>query len=387
MRIALFTPFSPEIGGGSVQLRSHLEQLPDLDVDWYYLAKTPVPGPRRHWLGEPLTPNEFLSDLCARSGFLPGSKSRIRSLVDQMQADLHWVVAHYEGISVAAELIDQKKKLHLTVHDDPFGMWIRSDRYRIFRPLLFPTFPKVLLSAQSIDVTSWGMRNLYRQKYGMKCFSLYRHVADLARLNISRDQTRLTIGHIGTLYQSEPFRQFVYACKEIAAEQDRALRIIRIGSSSEMDTVAGRDPEIFQAHGDLAEPDAIPLLAGCDFLYAMYPAGNRYEPFRKTSLPIKLSTYLQAQRPIFAHTPPDSTLACVVNKYRVGRICGSDRPQQNIATEIRHLLVQPVSSENFEQVRKELMEPWQLQKLRAALQGESWQHFPEFDCRIENSTE
>jgi len=304
-----------------------------------------------------------------------------------MQADLHWVVAHYAGISVAAELIDQKKKLHLTVHDDPFGMWIRSDRYRIFRPLLFPTFPKVLLSAQSIDVTSWGMRNLYRQKYGMECFSLYRYVADLARLNISRDQTRLTIGHIGTLYQPEPFRQFVYACKEIAAEQDRALRIIRIGSSPEMDTVAGRDPEIFQAHGDLAEQDAIPLLAGCDFLYAMYPAGNRYEPFRKTSLPIKLSTYLQAQRPIFAHTPPDSTLACVVNKYRVGRICGSDRPQQNIATEIRHLLVQSVSSENFEQVRKELMEPWQLQKLRAALQGESWQHFPEFDCRIENSTE
>ena len=30
MRIALFTPYSPEIGGGSVQLRSHLAQIPDL---------------------------------------------------------------------------------------------------------------------------------------------------------------------------------------------------------------------------------------------------------------------------------------------------------------------------------------------------------------------
>jgi hypothetical protein len=149
-----------------------------------------------------------------------------------------------------------------------------------------------------------------------------------------------------------------------------------------MDTVAARDPEIFQAYGDLAEQDAIPLLAACDFLYAMYPAGNRDELFRKTSLPIKLSTYLQAQRPIFAHTPPDSTLACVVNKYRVGRTCGSDHSQQNVAAEIRHLLAQPVSSENFEHVRSELMEPWQLRKLDAALRDENWQQFPEFDCRI-----
>ncbi len=28
MRIALFTPFSPDIGGGSVQLRSHLRNYP-----------------------------------------------------------------------------------------------------------------------------------------------------------------------------------------------------------------------------------------------------------------------------------------------------------------------------------------------------------------------
>jgi hypothetical protein len=380
MRIALFTPFSPEIGGGSVQLRSHLEQLTDLEIDWYYLAKTTVPGSRKHWLGAPLTANEFLSDLSARTGFLPGSKAPVRSLVGCMEADLYWVVGHYEGISVAAELIDQKKKLHMTVHDDPFGTWKRSERYRMFRPLLQHTFPKVLRSAQSIDVTSWGMRNLYRQKYRVKCFSLYRHIAHLPSLFISPDQTRLTIGHIGTLYQSEPFRQFVSACKEIAGEQNRVLRIIRIGSSPEIDAIAAHDPEIFQAHGDLPEQDAIPLLASCDFLYAMYPAGSRYELFRRTSLPIKLSTYVQTLRPIFAHSPPDSTLACVVNKYQVGRTCESDRPSQTVAAEIRHLLGQTVPRENFERVKNELLEPWQLQKLAAALRGEDWERLPEFDC-------
>jgi hypothetical protein len=38
-----------------------------------------------------------------------------------MSADLYWVVAHNEGISVAAELLEMGKKVHLTVHDDPFG--------------------------------------------------------------------------------------------------------------------------------------------------------------------------------------------------------------------------------------------------------------------------
>ncbi len=53
----------------------------------------------------------------------------------------------------------------------------------------------------------------------------------------------------------------------------------------------------------------------------MYPAGGKYQLFRRTSLPIKVSTYVQAQRPIFAHTPADSTLACVVTKYKLGAVC------------------------------------------------------------------
>jgi hypothetical protein len=380
LRIALFTPFSPEIGGGSVQLRSHLEQLTDLDVEWYYLAKNPAPGAHRHWLGEPLTPDQFLSDLSARTRFLPGSKALIQQIVAYMQADLYWIVAHYEGISVAAELNDLGKKVHLTVHDDPFGTWIRSERYRMFRPLLWPTFPKVLRAAQSIEVTSWGMRNLYRQKYGVKCFALYRHMPNLPDLNIPRDPSRLTVGHIGTLYHPEPFRHLVSACRRIAAQSNRSLRIVRIGASPEIDAVATEYPNTFEAHGDLSEENAIPLLAACDFLYAMYPGGKRYELFRKTSLPIKVSTYLQAQRPIFAHTPPDSNLACVVRQYKVGCVEESGS-ETRIAEKIRGLLDRPVPLENYELARQDLMGPSQLHQLGAALRGEDWQHFPESDCR------
>jgi glycosyltransferase involved in cell wall biosynthesis len=380
LRIALFTPFSPEIGGGSAQLRSHLEQLPDLDVQWYYLANEPAPGLRRQWLGEPLTANQFLSDLSARTRVLPGSKARVQQIVAHIEADLYWVVAHYEGISVAAELNDRGEKIHLTVHDDPFGTWIRSERYRAFRPLLWRTFPRLLRAAQSIDVTSWGMRNLYRQKYGVKCFALYRHVPNLPDLDIPRDSRRLTIGHIGTLYRPEPFERFLSASKRVAAETNRSLRIVRIGDSPEIDCIAAEDPGIFQAHGDLNEERAIPLLAACDFLYAMYPAGRRYELFRKTSLPVKVSTYLQSQRPIFAHTPADSTLACVVRQYGIGCVEESGS-EPRIAEKIRGLLDRPVPRENYQLAREDLMGAPQVHQLRAALRGEDWQHFPESDCR------
>jgi hypothetical protein len=349
-----------------------------LDVHWYYLAQKPAHREPTHCLGAPLTPAQLLSDLSARTGFLPGSKAAVRNLVKQMPADLHWIVAHNEGISVAAELIDIKKKVHLTVHDDPFGTWIRSDRYRLFRPLLSRTFPRILHAAQSIDVTSFGMRNLYREKYGVKCFALYLHVTQLPEPNIVPDPSRLTVGHIGTLYHPELFRRFIAACNQVAAQEKRCPRFIRIGTSPEIDSLAAKTPGTFESHPDLTEESAIPLLASCDFLYAMYPSGKRFELFRKTSLPVKLSTYLQAQRPIFAHTPADSTLARVVGPYNVGKVCKSNQ-QDSIVRDIRAILEAPVPRDNFELLRQQLMGFAQVEQLQAALRGENWQHFPEFD--------
>jgi hypothetical protein len=378
VRIALFTPFSPAIGGGSVQLRSHLQQMHGLEVDWYYVAQKPDLGERWHHLGLPLTPAQLLSDLSARIGLLPGSKAAVRNLVKQIPADLYWVVAHNEGISVAAELLDLGKKVHLTVHDDPFGTWTRSDRYRLFRPLLSRTFPRILRSAQSIDVTSWGMRNLYRQKYCVNCFALYLHVPQLPQLNIVPDPAQLTVGHIGSLYHPEPFRRFIAACKKIAAQQQRAFRFIRIGTSPRIDSIAAKDPAIFEFHPDLTEEAAIPLLARCDFLYAMYPPGKRFELFRQTSLPVKLSTYIQAQRPVFAHTPADSTLAHIVGPCNVGHVCESS-DENGISQKISELLAASVPRENFELLRQQLMGFSQVQQLQAALRAENCQHFPEFD--------
>jgi hypothetical protein len=366
MRIALFTPYSPEIGGGSVQLRSHLAEMPELNVDWYYLSASPLQSDHRHWLGKPLSPVQFARDLCGRSRFLPGSTRSVRDIVSRMDADLYWVVAHYEGISVAAELLSMGKRVHLTVHDEPLAMLIRSRRFRPLLPLMAILLPRVLRGARSVDVTSRNMRDYFKWKYDVDCFALYKYLPELPEMNIQLSEKTMAIGHIGSLYHPEPFRKFALACRNYAAKQNRSLKIARIGRSPEMDNIASKNLTPFENYGELLEKEALPVLATCDFVYAMYPGGFRYKRFRRTSLPIKLSTYIQAQRPIFAHTPGDSGLAQLVREYRLGKVCTSNRTT-DILESIQEVLSMQIGQINFEAIRKDLMGSEQIQQLRNAL--------------------
>jgi hypothetical protein len=366
MRIALFTPYSPEMGGGSVQLRSHLAQLPELDVRWYYLSNQSVSGDRRQWMGRSISPPQFAADLSARSGFLPGSKKQVKALADQIDADLYWVVAHYEGISLADELLSRGKHVHLTVHDEPLAMLIRSRRFRPLWPLMSLTFSKVLRRARSVDVTSTRMRDYFKQKYGVNCFALYKYLPELPVVTSQLSTDALTIGHIGSLYHPEPFRTFLLACRRYAAATNRSLKVVRIGDSPEMQKVASENLAAFENHGELLEKDALPVLAKCDFVYAMYPEGFRFQGFRRTSMPIKLSTYIQAQRPIFAHTPLDSGLAELIQKHDVGTVC-SQYHEAGILSSVKAIVEKQIPRANFESIREDLMGVRQIEELRQCL--------------------
>jgi hypothetical protein len=366
MRIVLFTPYSPEIGGGSVQLRSHLAQMPDLNIEWYYLSAAPVPGDHRQWLGKPLSPLQFAADLSARTGLLPGSTRPVHDIASRMEADLYWIVAHYEGISVASELLSMGKSVHLTVHDEPLAMLIRSRRYRALWPLMSLAFSRGLRGARSVDVTSANMRDYFKRKYNVNSFALYKYLAELPAMKFHLSENTLTVGHIGSLYHPDPFRNFVLACRSYAAKQNRSLKILRIGASPEIDKIASENLVTFENYGELLEQDALPMLATCDFVYAMYPEGFRFRGFRRTSLPIKLSTYIQAQRPIFAHTPADSGLAEVISKFGVGTVCSS-QSEDAIRQGVEGILQTKVTRDHFEALRSELMGPDQLLSLRNAL--------------------
>jgi hypothetical protein len=101
----------------------------------------------------------------------------------------------------------------------------------------------------------------------------------------------------------------------------------------------------------------------------MYPDSSRYELFRRTSQPMKLSTYVQAQRPIFAHAPEDSTLAAAVRKYRIGYVCPLvDREAISVALQTFQQ-IEEVQHERFEQARAELLGAAQVTALANTLRN------------------
>ena len=366
MRIALFTPFSPDIGGGSVQIREIVNELADLNIDWHYLARTATGGARRHWLGPPLTDLEIAWDLLARFGAMPGSRSAVCRIVDNLHADLFWVVGHRDGVSVAAELIRRGQRVHLTVHDDPICMFRRSRRYRLLTPFMARQFSKIIKAARSVDVIGSNMRDLYAKKYHIASFPVYRYIPELPKFARNLRPNTLTVGHIGSVYHPEPLRLFLLACQSYAEQSGRAFKVVRIGTSPELDLVADRQPEMFENHGELEEAQALPLLASCDFVYAMYPPGTKFKCFRRTSLPMKLSTYIQAQRPIFAHTPNDSGLADIVSKFGIGEVCCSNRIE-DIRRHVDRLVNLQIEPGQFEQVRRDLLGKQQVEQLRTHL--------------------
>jgi hypothetical protein len=369
MRVALFTPFSPDIGGGSIQLKGLLPQLAEFDINWYYLASAKAASGVGTWLGPQLMGGPLLQDLSRSSRlWLRGTSGRIREIAAHMDADLYWIVAMNEGVLVALELSASGKPVHLTVHDDPVSVFQRSTRYRLLSHLMRRSLCQVMRSAKSIDVISHGMRDFYRERFGVECQVVYRYVQGLPRFKdraISTDVLR--VGHIGIVYSANQFGEFVEALCAHGRNLGVPIKLVKIGRSREFERVQEVHPDLVEDLGELPEKAAIEELSKCNFLYSMYPDTPRYEEFRRTSQPMKLSTYIQAQRPIFAHTPEDSTLAAAVRKYRIGSVCpSSDRQGIEVALKALQQL-EEIPRERFEQARTELLGIAQVRDLENTL--------------------
>ncbi|MFZ0676558.1 hypothetical protein [Candidatus Binatus sp.] len=352
-------------------MKSLLPQLTEFEIDWYYLASARGAFGVGTWLGPQLMGGPLLHDVSRASRlWLQGTSRRIREIAAQMDADLYWIVAMNEGVLVGLELSASGKPVHLTVHDDPVSVFQRSNRYRHLSPLMSNSFSRLLRSARSVDVISHGMRDFYLERFGIESLVVYRYVPGLPRFKdhvIGKDVLR--IGHIGITYNASQFREFVEGLRAHGRRLGVPVKLVKIGRSREFEKVQEDHPDLVEDLGELPEKAAIEELSKCNFLYSMYPDLPRFEVFRKTSQPMKLSTYIQAQRPIFAHTPEDSTLAAAVRKYRIGTVCpSSDRQGIEVALKA-HLHLEEVPRERFEQARSELLGIAQVWALESALRS------------------
>jgi hypothetical protein len=331
-RIVLFTPFTPLTGGGGTNLRTLLQGMRGMDIEWVYSAPADSQYPGSTWLGPSPCGGSPWIDLPQLAALWLGFHVRrfrdtLEALISR-KASVYWVVGHHEGILYARELIKSGFRVHLTIQDDlPDGVMGRSLRYRALAPFVRRPFYEILRHADSVDVTSDGMRAYYEEKVDLKSAVVHPVVWNaLAAPTAPHDDGEVVVGHVGNLYSVNEWWQFLEALVTFAKRRGLKARMLMIGLSPKYRSTPAVYRDLVDIREEVPEDRAIDLLANCQILYAMYPFNARARVFRRTSLPTKLSTYLQCGRPILAHTPQDSTLADVVRRYQLGPICDTVSP-------------------------------------------------------------
>lgn len=361
-KVALITSFAPNIGGGAVILNSLIPALTEknIEVEWIYLNDKDVEINGCLRIGEQLMGGSLVKDIKNNLLLWLGIKTKaLKEILEKIiavKADIYWIEAHNEGVLIAGELARMTKvPIHFTVHDDvPYGVFARSRRYRWLSGIAQKRFAQAIRSASGVDVISNGMRDYYQKIFGINSIVIHRYLPSLPEFApVSLDVNSLTVGHIGTVYSLTEFRLFCQALQEYAKAKGLNVKLITIGLAREYITIIDEFPQMIQDIPQLTESKAIAQLSCCNFVYAMYPFSRSATVFRQTSLATKITTYIQAQRPIFAHTPSDSTLATLVNNYQLGVIC--DRLAiSDLIKAIEQLCHHKVNPQSFENARAAL---------------------------------
>lgn len=291
------------------------------------------------------------------TGFKSSFLSKAGKAMLENRPSVCWVVAMNEGIPLGNLLGKGGIPLHVSIHDDQArSMAPRSRRYRWLAPLMQHSWLRLARRARSVDVVSNGMQEIYSRIHHFDSIICRPHVPHLPQIPafVPRDN-QLRVGHIGSIYSEPEFRCFLITFGKLARCTGKTPVLVLIGAGG-LDRIAlqhcmGDNSEIEDFPG-LDESVAVQHLATCDLVYCMYPFDRRDAFFRQTSLPTKLSTYVQSQRPIFAHTLDDSTLAELLGPLPIATVCSS-LESPDIEKSIRTLQASTWDSNSFEEFRSQ----------------------------------
>ena len=343
VRIALFTPFNPNAGGGGVIFRSLLPYLQGAEVRWFYLSNSTSSLADTTRLGPSIFGGPLLTDgMASIRLFVAQSDARIdghlKTILD-WSPDIAWVNAMNEGLLVGTRLRDAGvKRLHVSVHDDPAGLAHKSKRYRILAPFIDRCTRALLTRADTVDVVCDAMRTYYSNRFGINSGVVFRYIQELNLPPVEDvDESVVAIGHVGSAYSAPEVFAFLNALRSISQADGIRFRLFNFGISPAM-TAAGREfPEMVENAGDVAEPEVVRRLQQCKFLYSMYSFNPRHRVFRETSQPTKMSTYLMAAKPIFVHCPEESSTQAMLERFKLG-LCVTTMDTSQIEIGIREIL-------------------------------------------------
>jgi hypothetical protein len=375
-KICLFTAHSPLGGGGSVILRSLIENMPEISVSWNYVAERSAMGYEKGYWGHSCM-GEGLKYIWPTWRMLADkSCSGIDQLVKQLlevDCDGYWIVSHNEGLRIALDLarLQQDRPVHLTLHDDWAGaLCARSSRFRLMAGLAQKLTITAIKQVSSFDVISRGMRTFYQSISGREGQLCHRYLsADMVGTSgevDDRESSRVNIGHIGSIYDKRDFLDFLTILQEFGQLKGKEFVLHMWGCHLGVNDIPADLRATVRLHTALPEHQVLPELARCAFVYSMYPMSDRLRCFSRTSLPTKLTSYVQAGRPIFGHGPSDSTLAEFLRTTNTGLFWSGRNRDEGMQALAKVLALRP-SSQQWQDAREQYFGEENLATIRRVL--------------------
>jgi hypothetical protein len=316
--LILLTDHPPRAGGGgAVILRSLIGEADRARILWLSLSPD-KPGTTPDGPSQALRSGSArVASLLKRRSMLTDSilaaqlAAEVRAIAAERKARAVWAVMHGAVVHVAAHLTGRADlPVHLTVHDDPaYGVALMSTRYLAMVPLIERDVRRSLRAARSVDVVCEDMGKRYRERYGVSSTVTHRGMSRPIEPSATHDDQVLEVGVLGNTYGYTQLPVLAEAIIAAAREAGVPGRLVVLGQGNgprlKSDFAGRLDVEVT---GHLAEPAAVERLRRCFALYLNYPFGLRAAVLRQTSFPTKLTTYIQAARPLLVHAPSDSSI-------------------------------------------------------------------------------
>jgi hypothetical protein len=315
--LLLLTDFAPETpGGGAVILRSLLGAADREKIVWLTPSRPRAENAGTVWLkrGSAARTPKLGRSLWLDHTLMAGDLAEeVLAIAQARRARALWVVMHGPTVAVAARLARRTRlPIHLTVHDDPaFATALASRRYLVLVPAIARDLARALRAATSVDVVSQAMADRYLRRYGVRPAVVHRGIEPVIEPSPPYDRQRwgLRVGVLGNTYGYSQLPMLGEAIARAAHKLGVPGRLLVVGDGH--GARLGRDlaglVEV-ESTGHVDEQEAIRRLRSCFLLFLNYPFSAIRRVLRQTSFPTKLTTYVQAARPLLIHAPADSSV-------------------------------------------------------------------------------
>ncbi len=211
--------------------------------------------------------------------------------------------------------------LFINIHDDPVNRLKLRNLPDWFLEWYKNQFIKTLKASEKVSVISDYMGEIYQKRYGVTTTTLFIGVETekcFLAIPFDRDKKQIVIGSVGSMNCPKNWDLLLNSVKMLNEKyKTRYFLILHIGN---LDASLLRSQYVIET-GWLPEKEYLNYLAKIDIGFLNWSFDPLFEDSGRLSFPLKIHSYIQAQKPMLAIGPRGSSVIRFVSDKNCGICC------------------------------------------------------------------